>query len=185
MENSSRILLKRQPKSNSFALSFFGYLFLLLLSIVISYKFSNSNEEKVLTKKEIAVIVRENKNQYSINRFSEGFPETPLILGVYQSGNDAFYHQFKTIADSYANIKNVSFIMVNIKLAEEMKAFDSMRIKRMIQGFSLDDMPSVMFIYQNKELEKLRMPLQFTNLGDLELRKRIEGLINFSIKSQN
>lgn len=182
MGNSGRLLLKKEPKSNSFFLSFFGYLVFLLVAIGIFNANSDVKTESNLTKREKKLLIRESKANYSISRFSSGLPDTPLILAVYQSGNDAFYHQFKGLAENYTTIKNVNFAMVNIKLLEEMNLFDAMRTKKIVQNFNLDDVPTVMFIYQNKEIEKLRMPFRFTNLGDQELKKRVEGLINFSIK---
>lgn len=182
---SGRILLKREPKSNSFLLSLLGYLCFLLIAMGVSNKNSNIKIESNVSKADKKKLIRESKNQFSISRFSSGLPEKPLVLGVYQSGNDAFYHQFKGLAENYATFKNINFAMVNIKVIEEMNVFDNMRVDKVYQGFSLDDIPTVMFIYQNKEIEKMRMPLRFTNLGDQELKKRVEGLINFSIKSQS
>ena len=181
MESSRSLLIKREPKSNSFLLSFFGYTFFLIIAIGISYKYATKKEEVSLTVLDKKVMIRENRVQFSISRFSEGLPSTPLVLGVYQSGNDAFYHQFKRLAENYSNIKNINFAMVNLKMIEEMNLFDAMRTKKMIQNFNPDDVPIVLFLYQNKEIEKLRMPLGFTNLGGQELKNRIEGLINFSI----
>jgi hypothetical protein len=183
MGTSSR-LLKKEPKSNSFLLSFLGYAFLLLIAIVISNKNSDSKPEEKLSIQEKKTLIRENKPHFSISRYSAGLPNTPLILGIYQSGNDTFYHQFKGLAENYSMTKNVNFAMINIKVIEEMNIFDEMRIKKIVQNFNLDDVPTVMFIYQNIEIEKLRMSLGFTNLGDQELKKRIEGLINFTIKPQ-
>ena len=134
MGSSSQILLKREPKSNSFFLSFLGYAFLLLLAIVISNKNSDSKPEYSLTKQDKKVLIRENKPQFSIARFSSGLPNTPLILGIYQSGNDAFYHQFKGLAENYSMTKNVNFAMINLKVIEEMNILDELRVKKIIQN---------------------------------------------------
>lgn len=183
MESNGRLLLKKQPKSNSFLLSAFGYGFFLLIAMAIFYKISNPKIEtntakKVNSKSEL----REKSRQFSISKYSSGLPDMPIILAIYQNGNDAFYHQFKNLAESYSTINNITFVMANLNLADEMAILDDLRLKKTIQNFDLDSVPSVMFIYQNKEIEKLRMQLQFTNLGSEELKKRVEGLVNFSLK---
>lgn len=186
METNGRLLLKKQPKSNSFLLSAIGYGIFLLIALAIYYKISSPKIETVSSKKaDNKLVLREKSRQFSISKYASGLPDMPVILAIYQNGNDAFYHQFRSLAESYSTINNITFIMANLNLADEMLVLDELRLKKTIQNFDLDAVPSVMFIYQNKEIEKLRMQLQFTNLGSQELKKRVEGLINFSLQPNN
>ena len=183
MENKGRLLLKKQPKSNSFLLSAFGYGLFIFIAMAIFYKTATPKVEKVVVSKiDNKQLLREKSRQFSISKYASGLPETPIVLAIYQNGNDAFYHQFRNLAESYSTINNIAFVMANLNLADEMAAIDEWRLKKIMQNFDLESVPTVMFIYQNKEIEKMRMQLQFTNLGSQEIKKRVEGLINFSLQ---
>jgi hypothetical protein len=164
-------------------LSVIGYSVFLLIALAIFYKSSNPRIETIASKNvENKLVLREKSRQFSISKYASGLPDTPVILALYQNGNDAFYHQYKNLAESYSTINNITFIMANLNIADEMSVIEELRLKKTIQNFDLDAVPSVMFIYQNKEIEKLRMQLQFTNLGSQELKKRVDGMINFSLQ---
>lgn len=182
MESNGRLLLKRQPKTHSLLWSTVGYSLLLMISFAIAASNMDPKSLSGMTKEEKKNLLRGKNIQYSLNRFSSNFPNGPVVIGVYQSGNGSFYHQFKGIAESYASISNIQFAMVNINIPDEKSVFENLQNRKMYQDFSLDDVPAVMFFYNGIEIEKMRMSLRFTNLGDVEIKKRVEGLINYTMQ---
>lgn len=183
MASNGRLLLKRQPKAYSWLWSVIGYTGLLTFAFVIAANNMAPQQSPEIIKETQKTILLNKNLQYSLAHFSSGIPNGLFVLGVYQSGNDAFYHQFKSIAENYNNISNIRFSMVNLNVQEESNVLEAMRSRKMFQEYNTDDNPAVLYFYNGKEVEKLRLNLRFTNLGEQEIKKRIEGLINYNINT--
>ncbi len=186
MSYSGRFLVRVAPQHRSFSKSVIFFLSLLSVSFVTAaYLRGNFNNLSLsFVKKETGseTLIRKNKQIYSLQDLPlQQIPDL-FILGVYESGDSLFFHQFKEVAEKFVNHQDLGMFLANKNVKDERAILDILLSNEMIKDFNLESTPKVFFFYKGNELVKWRLNLEYTNSIVGDLQKRVEGLINYKLQ---
>ncbi|PCJ57021.1 MAG: hypothetical protein COA79_16970 [Planctomycetota bacterium] len=188
MSNSGRFMQSREPRQRSFFLSFLFFFCLLGLFILIANVTNgglrNSWNELFEVDQKVRAVVRQNKNQLSLERFNQNLPDQFLAMGVFSSGEGSFYHEFLSLSNRYKKIKKIEFALVNIDVFGDKESIDKLIIEKKMLSINRENLPSVIFFYNGVEISNERLSAKFSNLIQNSCVQKIKRLFKLDFNKK-
>lgn len=180
MGNSGRFMETRQPRQRSFFLSFLFFFCLLGLFILIANVTNGglrkSWNELFEVDQKVREVVRQNKNQLSLERFGDQLPNQFVAVGVFSSGEGSFYHEFLNLSHRYRKNKKIKFSLANIDVFSDKEALSRLIEEKKMLPVDNESLPIVVFFYNGFEITNERLSLKYSNLIQSTCIKRIKKI---------